>query len=181
MGIGMAQDRTTITFQVDGEQKEEWEDWLESSQYDDNLSQFIRLSVNEKIYGEDNSSGSAQASVGSENIGQIEDRLTDIDNRMREMANSMKEIDTSNRSNYVIDQLQQDIYENLPSVDMENDESRNNMTESPEEHARTVDELSEIIDADRYLIANTLEELTQSTRRLYRISKNNTYYYWRDE
>ena len=179
----MASEKTTITFQISKDKKDRWTDWLENeqSQYDSNLSQFIRLSVENMIHQTETGSPDTSASVEDGTVEKIEDRLTDIDNRMREMANSMKEIDTSNRSNYVIDQLQQDIYKNLPSIDMENDESRNSMTESPEEHARTVDELSEIIDADRYLIANTLEELTQSTGRVYRISKNNTYYYWRDE
>jgi len=109
--------RTQLNFRINAEKKETWEEYAEQSRWNDNLSDFIKEAVREKIERMDGERGGFNVpdveTVG--NSGEVLERIQDLRNDMQDLeAEVSGAVDAVHAQQGVDPDLAPELYQALP-------------------------------------------------------------------
>jgi Arc/MetJ-type ribon-helix-helix transcriptional regulator len=104
---------TTVAFRIDESIKKEWEEAVESPEYN-SLSHLIRLSVQKEI--SDTNSGAKNTESGEEANGEIIDSLNKLEREIDSIQNEVSALSREDEAETLYD-LEQVLLEILPEVD----------------------------------------------------------------
>lgn len=118
MGVQMG--RTQLNIRMDAERKAEWNEYTEQSRWSDNLTDFVKEAVREKIErmdGDDVDIPDVDASGGGgvADSGEVLERIQDLRNDMQDLAGNVSDaMDAVHAQQGVDPDVSPDVYQALP-------------------------------------------------------------------
>jgi hypothetical protein len=115
--------RTQLNIRMDEERKEEWNEYAEKSRWSDNLTDFVKDAVREKIERMDAEGGDFQvptpevdASGGGAQSGEVLERIQDLRNDVQDLAGEVGDaMDAVHAQQGVDPDVSPDVYQALPT------------------------------------------------------------------
>lgn len=114
--------RTQLNIRMDDERKEEWREYAEQSRWNDNLTDFVKEAVREKIERMDGDGGDFNipdvdvSGGGSADNGEVLERLQDLHNRFEDLQADVNDaVDAVHAQQGLDPDVSPDVYQALPT------------------------------------------------------------------
>lgn len=113
--------RTQLNFRMNAEEKEEWQEYADKSRWNDNLTDFVKEAVREKIERMDGTGSTdtpdtdASGAQGVADSGEVLERIQDLRNDMQDLAGNVGDaMDAVHAQQGVDPDVSPDVYQALP-------------------------------------------------------------------
>jgi len=112
--------RTQLNFRMNEDEKEEWNEYSKKARWSDNLTDFVKKAVREKIERMDGDSADFEvpdvdASGGVADSGEVLERIQDLRNDMQDLAGNVSNaMDAVHAQQGVDPDVSPDVYQALP-------------------------------------------------------------------
>lgn len=116
MGVEMG--RTQLNIRMNADEKDEWAEYAEQSRWHDNLTDFVKTAVREKIERIDGDAADFDIELAEDAVnadGEVLERIQDLHNRFEDLQTDVSDaVDAVHAQRGVNPDLAPDIYQGLP-------------------------------------------------------------------